>query len=257
MRQELRLILWSFLVLVFACASPRLYFLSSELPQLENNSKLIVAPGPWTHPDVPVVYADLGAVPDDLVLPALKTLMALPGAADACDGNTGRPRPDATEYCLAVYRTPKDWRVSWPVRKQMGERRGCQPPMGGVVDQDFGSDLPIFGFAHNHPCGTDMSSADLRVFPAVRLGEARWTMIEYAVAPGGKPARDSRGRPIAAWAWLATGHADTPRFLKWNFEGEVFRWSEPERRWQFEARCEPAPPSNIGSTLSPPKCYPR
>ncbi|RKH63338.1 hypothetical protein D7V93_08895 [Corallococcus llansteffanensis] len=247
----------SLLLVVLACASPRLYFLSSDLPRLEKNPRLIVAPGPWEHPDVPVVYADMGTIPDDLVLPALRALMALPGAADACDANTGQPRPDATEYCLAVYRTPQDWRVSWPVRKQMGERGACQPPMGGVADKDFGSDLPIFGFAHNHPCGTDMSSSDLLVFPAVKVGEARWTMIEYAVSPAGKPARDARGRPIPAWAWLVTGHAETPRFLKWNFAGEVFRWSEAERQWRFEARCEPAPPRNLGSTRSPPKCYPR
>lgn len=246
-------------MLVVSCASThsRRYFLSSELPRLEGNARLMVAPGPWEHPDVPVVYGEMGAVPDDLVLPALKAMMVLPGAADACDANTGQPRPDATEYCLAIYRTPKDWRVSWPVRKQMGERGACQPPLGGVADQDSGSDMPIFGFAHNHPCGTDMSSADLLVFPAVKVGEARWTMIEYAVSPAGSPARDARGQPIPAWAWLVAGHAESLRFLKWNFAGEVFRWSGSERQWRFEARCEPAPPRNLGSTLPPPKCYPR
>lgn len=180
------------LMLTLACSSSRRYFLSSELSSLEGNDVLRIAPGPWEHDDVPVMYSDESSAPDDLLIPALKTLMTLPGASEACDPSTGRPRGDAAEYCLAVYRTPDDWRVSWPIRNLMGERSACTPPFGGVEDKDFGRNLPVLGFAHNHPCGTDMSSSDLKVFPAMKTTEGHWTMVEYAVAPNGTPARDSR-----------------------------------------------------------------
>ena len=218
------------LMLVLACGSSRRYFLDSELPTLDGQDILRVAPGPWDHRDVPTVHADTTLLPDDLLIPALKALMKLPGAAQACDPLTRRPRADATEYCLAVYRTPEDWRVSWPVRNLSGERSACNPPFGGVEDADFGRDMPIFGFAHNHPCGTAMSSADLRVSPAMRAPEGHWTLVEYAVTPVGGPARDSTGRPIPAWAWLATGPIDAPHLFKWNLAGEVQQWDEGARR---------------------------
>ncbi len=242
--------------LVLACAPSRRYFLSSELPILEGRDVLRVAPGPWENGDVPAVYSDAATVPDDLLIPALKTLMTLPGATDACEPSTGRPRADAAEYCLAVYRTAEDWRVSWPIRNLTGERSACSPPFGGVDDKDFGRDLPIFGFAHNHPCGTNVSSSDLRVSPAMKSAEGHWSMVEYAVAPNGKPARDSRGQLIPAWAWLATGRAVAPRIYKWNLAGEVFRWSETGKRWDFQATCEPQRPSNLSAVVPPPRCVP-
>jgi hypothetical protein len=102
----------SVLVLAFACAAPRRYYVRAELPILDGIPELAVVPGPWRHEGVPVVVSDTPHVPDDLVLPVLKALMALPGAADACDPSTGRARPDASEYCVALYRSPHDWRVS-------------------------------------------------------------------------------------------------------------------------------------------------
>jgi len=255
-RHHLRRIWLTALALGLACTRPRQYFVHSELPRLEKHPLLVVAPGPWKHEDVPVVLASADRVPDDLVLPTLKNLMKLPGAADACDPNTGRPRPDATEYCVAVYKTPEDWRASWPIRNLVGELGLCDPPFGGVEDEDFGRDLPVIGFAHNHPCGTSMSSQDLNVFPVMKAGEGSWMMVEYAVAPSGKPARDSRGNPIPAWAWLATGHVNEPLFYKWNLSGEVFRWSEPTKGWEFLATCVPQEPGTLSTTIPPPKCSP-
>jgi hypothetical protein len=88
----------------------------------------------------------------------------------------------------------------------IGQFSSCSPPLGGVEDKDFGGGLPVFGFAHNHPCGTSMSSPDLRVFPVMKSGEGRWMMVEYAVSPNGKPALDSQGQLIPAWGWLATDY---------------------------------------------------
>lgn len=207
---KLRLV-WALFPLVMACTASRTYYLHTELPKLEGNVDLAVAPGPWKHEGVPVVLSDSAIIPDDLVLPALKALIALPGAVDACDANTGRPRRDAAEYCVAIYKTPEDWRVSWPIRNLTNELGSCQPPFGGVDDEDFGTNLPVFGFAHNHPCGTKMSSQDLKVFPAMKV-DGVWTMVVYGATPSGGLVRDSRGQPVPAWHWLATGHADKPRF---------------------------------------------
>jgi hypothetical protein len=70
-------------------------------------------------------------------------------------------------------------------------------------------------------------------------------------------ARDSQGRPIPAWAWLATGHLDAPRFYKWNPVGEVFRWNDQEKQWQFQARCKPQFSSLVvQGVVLPPKCSP-
>jgi hypothetical protein len=249
--------LFPMLALVLACTGSRLYYLRTELPILEGEPYLMVAPGPWKHENVPIVVSDSASVPDDLVLPTLETLMGLPGAADACDPNTGSPRPDATEYCVAIYRTPHDWRVSWPIRDQTNERDSCSPPFGGVEDEDFGRDLPVFGFAHNHPCGTHMSSPDLSTFPALKTGEGFWTMVSYATSPSGKLVRDPRGQLIPAWAWLATGHKAEPRFYKWNPMGKVFRWNEYKKSWDFQATCRPQVPSGMRSPrLLPPQCIP-
>ncbi|MCK8498874.1 hypothetical protein [Myxococcus fulvus] len=244
------------LTFILACAPARRYFSSSELATLDNRDILRVAPGPWEHDAVPTVYSNATDVPDDLIIPALATLMTLPGATDACDPSTGRPRADAAEYCLAVYRTPEDWRVSWPIRNLTGERSACTPPFGGVEDKDFGRQLPVFGFAHNHPCGTNMSSSDLRVSPAMKSPEGQWTMVEYAVAPDGSPARDARGQLVPVWAWLATGSSARPRIYKWNPLGEVFRWNAAAKRWYFQATCEPQRPGNLSTTLPPPRCVP-
>ncbi len=243
-------------VLALACAAPRRYYVRAELPILENTPELAVAPGPWRHEGVPVVIADTDSVPDDLVLPVLKALMALPGAADACDPSTGRARPDASEYCVALYRSPQDWRVSWPIRNLTKERDSCTPPFGGVDDEDFGRDLPILGFAHNHPCGALMSSPDLVTFPALKTHEGVWTMVSYATSPGGTLVRDSQGQPVPASAWLATGHLDSPRFYKWNPAGQVFRWSEVKQQWEFRATCQPQDSSILSPRAAPPRCVP-
>jgi hypothetical protein len=247
---------FSVLTLVLSCTGSRLYYLRTELPNLEGNSGLTVAPGPWRNENVPVGVSDMVGVPDDLVLPMLKALMALPGAADACDPNTGAPRPDAAEYCVAIYRTPHDWRVSWPIRDLMGERNSCKPPFGGVEDADFGRDLPVFGFAHNHPCGTLMSSPDLVTFPALKTDEELWMMVSFATSPSGRLARDSQGLLIPAWAWLATGHKDESRFYKWNPAGEVFRWNEDTKNWEFQAICRPQSSGMFGTRTFPPQCSP-
>jgi len=250
----MRLALWPGLALALACAGGRLYYSLSDLPLLENDPNLPVAPGPW--PSVPAVISDEAQVPDSLVLPTLQALMSLPGAAASCDAG-GQPLPGAAEYCVGLYKTPQEWRVTWPIRKVEEEHSACKPPFGGVDDADWGRGLPIFGYAHNHPCGLFASSADLTTsFPATKSPEGIWVLVGYATSPSGEPARDAQGQVIPAWGWLATGQADTPRFYKWNPEGEVFRWNGETKRWEFQARCKPQPPSMMIRKPLPPKCSP-
>ena len=240
--------------LAVACSGVRRYYVESELPKLEGRSDLLVAPGPW--PVVPGVLASLDGVPDDLVLSALKALMDLPGAADSCD-EWGRPRPDASEYCIAVYRTPEDWRVTWPIRKLLDAHSSCVPPFGGVEDTDFGRELPVFGYAHNHTCGLFASSSDLGNFPAAMAPSGVWVFVGYGTTPSGELAQDSRGRLIPAWAWLATGHRDAPRFYKWNPAGEVFKWDEDKKLWEFQAVCQPQQSKSDSPRMAlPPRCSP-
>ncbi|MFP2930284.1 hypothetical protein ACLESO_34830 [Pyxidicoccus sp. 3LG] len=123
-------------------------------------------------------------------------------------------------------------------------------------DKDFGRNLPVFGFAHNHPCGTDMSSPDLVSFPALKTSEGLWMMVSYATTPSGELARDSRGQMIPAWHWLATGHANEPRLYKWNSAGEVFRWVENAKSWEFQAICRPQQSNMFGSRVLLPQCSP-
>ncbi len=252
MRLQTRHVFFLLLPLTLACAGARRFYVHEELPRWEGQPNLAVGPGPW--PEVPAVLANLDRVPDDLVLPALRALMALPGATGSC-GMDGRPRPEASEYCVAVYRTPEDWRVTWPIRKLVDSHSSCVPPFGGVEDADFGRDLPVFGYAHNHPCGLFASSSDLRNFPTARTPEGAWVLVGYGMTPGGTPARDSHGQLIPAWAWLATGHDEEPRFYRWNPAGEVFRWSEDKRHWEFQATCEPRFSASSNRVL-PPKCAP-
>ena len=242
------------LALALACTSTRLYYLDSELPRLEGDHRLVVGLGPW--PNVPVVLASMDNVPDDLVLPTLKALMELPGAADSC-GADGLPLPHASEYCVGVYRTPEDWRVTWPIRKVMEAHSSCVPPFGGVEDADFGRGLPVFGYAHNHPCGLFASSRDLGNFPTMRVPSGGWVVVGYGATPSGEVALDSFGERISAWAWLATGQRDAPRFYKWSRIGEVFRWREDKKQWEFQAVCKPQGSGGInrGRAL-PPKCSP-
>ncbi len=239
--------------LVLACTSPRRFYLESELATLEGDPRLTVGPGPW--PSVPVVFSDPTHVPDDLVLPTLKALMALPGAADACDLN-GQPRPGAAEYCVAVYRTPEDWRVTWPIRKLVGAHSSCKPPFGGVEDADFGRDLPVFGYAHNHPCGLFASSRDLTIFPTGKSPSGAWMVVGHGITPSGEPARDAQGQLLAAWAWLATGHMNEPRFYKWSPAGDVFRWSADRQQWEFQAVCRPQSSNMLNRKPLPPECAP-
>jgi len=165
--------------------------------------------------------------------------------------------PHAAEYCIAVYRTPRDWRASWPIRSLTDELGSCQPPYGGVEDEDFGREVFIFGFAHNHPCGTaHPSNPDLEVFPMVKMVDGTWTMVAYAASPAGKVAIDSRGQPIPAWTWLATSHLNDPRFYKWNHSGEVYKWSEPKKQWEFQATCVPQRSNMRGPGAGRPKCTP-
>jgi len=237
-----------------ACSSARLYYVDTELPTiLEGRRRLVVGLGPW--PNVPAVLASMDSVPDDLVLPTLKALMDLPGA-DSCDAG-GRPLPHASEYCVAVYRTPEDWRVTWPIRKVMEAHSSCVPPFGGVEDADFGRGLPVFGYAHNHTCGLFASSRDLGNFPTMKVPSGAWVVVGYGTTPSGEAALDSIGERIPAWAWLATGPRHAPRFYKWNPEGEVFKWSEDKKQWEFQAVCKPQWSGGInrGKAL-PPKCSP-
>ncbi|RKH16783.1 hypothetical protein D7X74_14420 [Corallococcus sp. CA047B] len=236
-----------------ACASAgaRRFYVSSELPSQDGIKSLTVAPGPW--PEIPAVLTHAMSVPDDLVIPTLQALFELPGAIDTCDASTGRPRPEASEYCVAIYRTPSDWRVSWPVRNTVKSGGSCQPPFGGVDDADYGKDLPVFGYAHNHPCASDVSNQDLSTWPLAK-SEGAWVVVAYGTTPGGRLARDERGQVIPAWGWLATGHRNAPRFYKWNQEGAVFRWDGTKKHWNFQARCKPSPPSMLRPEGVPPDC---
>jgi hypothetical protein len=255
MRQHTRWLLFVVFVFAIACSGPRLFYVASELPKLDEHPELelVVGLGPW--PVVPAVVSDSDGVPDDLVLPVLKALMSLPGAADSCD-LSGQPRPDAAEYCVAVYKTPEDWRVTWPIRKMMRDQSACQPPFGGVEDADFGRDLPVFGYAHNHTCGLFASSNDLRRFPAAKAPTGAWVVVGYATTPSGKLVRDVRGELIPAWGWLATGHLSEPRFYKWNLEGKVFRWNEDKAQWEFQADCKPQSSHILTGQVLPPRCSP-
>ncbi|RKG97237.1 hypothetical protein D7V97_34580 [Corallococcus sp. CA053C] len=233
---------WVAASLGVACASSgaRRFYASSELSRREGLEGLTIAPGPW--PEIPAVLTHASVVPDDLIIPTLHALLALPGAVDACDASTGRPRPEASEYCVAIYRTPSDWRVSWPVRNTVKSAGSCHPPFGGVDDADYGNDLPVLGYAHNHPCASDVSNQDLSTWPMVK-SEGAWVVVAYGTTPGGRLARDERGQVIPAWGWLATGHRDAPRFYKWNQEGQVYRWDGGRKQWNFQARCTPRPSS--------------
>ncbi|WNG43789.1 hypothetical protein F0U60_06535 [Archangium minus] len=242
------------LTLAAACSGPRRYYLHTELPKLEGNLLLAVVPGPW--PEVPTVISDTASIPDDLVLPTLTGLMNLPGASDACDPNTRRPRQDASEYCAAIYRTPQDWRVSWPIRQVFEGASSCQPPFGGVDDSDFGRDVPVLGYAHNHPCGSGLSSQDLSVWPMLKTSEGSWVMVAYGVSPSGRVLRDAQGELIPAWGWLATGHKSQPRFYKWNQEGKVWKWNENEKRWEFQTTCRPRSSSILSPKGVLPDCSP-
>lgn len=240
--------------LAVACSGPRRFYVDNELTRLEGDRRLVVGPGPW--PVVPAVLAGLDSVPDDLVLSALKALMDLPGAADSCD-EWGRPRPDASEYCVAVYRTLEDWRVTWPIRKLLDAHSSCIPPFGGVEDADFGRGLPVFGYAHNHTCGLFASGSDLGNFPTAKMPSGAWVFVGYGITPAGELARDSRGEPIPAWAWLATGYRDAPRFYRWNSAGKVFKWDEDKKQWEFQAICQPQQSNSHGPRVAlPPKCSP-
>lgn len=253
MKNGVRHICLPLLALVLACTSSRLYYLENELSTLEGDPRLLVGPGPW--PRVPIVLSESAHVPDDLVLPTLKALMALPGATNSCDAY-GQPRPDSTEYCVAIYKTPEDWRVTWPIRKTSGAANSCKPPFGGVDDVDFGRDLPVFGYAHNHPCGAFASSSDLTIFPTAKSPEGAWMVVGYGITPSGEPARDSHGQLIPAWGWLATGHLDEPRFYKWSPNGEVFRWSDDKQQWEFQATCRPQISRILHRKPLPPECTP-
>ncbi len=252
---------WAFLavsVLLWACTGRRLFYLHSELPKLNEDALYAVAPGPWDHGSVPVVHSETGQVPDELVIPTLKALMALPGATVTCDPTSGRSPSHAAEYCLAIYKTPADWRASWPVRSLVEETSLCSPPYGGVEDEDFGRDVSVVGFAHNHPCGRHMSSPDLGVFPInIRnAGSDVWELVVYAETPTGSLARNSRGELIPTWAWLATRHRDEPRLYKWNPTGEVFLWNEGRQAWEFRARCEPQSSAFNPEKALKPRCSP-
>lgn len=253
-RPTRRLLPYFFLpVLALACTrtGTRLYYLDTEVPKVEG--KWVIGPGPW--PAVPAVLSDSFTAPDEFVLSALKALMALPGATDSCDAG-GQPRPNAAEYCVAIYRTPEDWRVTWPIRNQAGAENACKPPFGGAEDVDFGRQLPVFGYAHNHPCGLFASSSDLKNFPAMRSAEGAWLLVGYATTSNGQPALDSQGQLIPAWHWLATGFAGAPRFYKWNSTGEVFRWKEDKNQWEFQANCKPQSSTMLEHKPLPPKCSP-
>jgi hypothetical protein len=82
-------------------------------------------------------------------------------------------------------------------------------------------------------------------------------VVGYGTTPSGEVVLDSFGERIPAWAWLATGPRDAPRFYKWNREGEVFRWSEDKKQWEFQAVCKPQASGRIiDDQVLPPKCSP-
>lgn len=246
------------LSLLLACMGRRLFYVHSELPKLNEDDFYAVTPGPWDNANVPIVYSEASDVPDDLVIPTLKALMALPGARVKCDPSSAKSPPHAAEYCLAIYKTPKDWRASWPVRSLVGEASMCDPPYGGVEDEDFGREIAVVGFAHNHPCGKHLSSPDLGVFPVnVRnAGKEVWELVVYAETPTGNLARNSNGELIPTSAWLATYHLDEPRFYKWDPEGSVFIWNEGSKEWEFRSRCEPQSSAFNPKIALEPKCHP-
>ncbi|WP_147469366.1 hypothetical protein [Corallococcus sp. AB045] len=136
---------------LLACASSRLYYLRTELPFLDDDPNLAVVPGPWKHPDVPVVLSNAATIPDDLVLPALKALMALPGAVDACDPNTRRQRRDAVEYCVSIYKTRQDWRVSWPIGASWGRKAVVSQPMAALMTRSSDPMCPSSGLLTTIP----------------------------------------------------------------------------------------------------------
>lgn len=81
-------------------------------------------------------------------------------------------------------------------------------------------------------------------------------VVGYGTTPSGEPVLDAQGEPVPAWAWLATGHLTEPRFYKWNSAGEVFRWSETQKQWDFQASCKPQTSSMLNRKPLPPKCQP-
>lgn len=244
--------------LLFACMSRRLFYLHSELPKLEKDNLYAMAPGPWDNPNVPIITSDAAMIPDSLVISTLKALMRLPGAMVKCDLNVNQPPHYATEYCLALYKTPKDWRASWPVRSLLEESSLCEPPYGGVEDKDFGREVALIGFAHNHPCGKHMSSPDLGTFPVhiKNVGTAVWELLIYAETPAGILARSSQGAPIPTAAWLATYQLDEPLFYRWDFSGNVFVWSEARQEWEFRSKCTPQSSAFNPDKALKPSCNP-
>jgi len=134
----------------------------------------------------------------------------------------------------------------------------CEPPYGGVEDEDFGREIAVVGFAHNHPCGRHMSSPDLGTFPIhiKNAGTEVWELMVYAETPAGNLARNSKGELIPTSAWLATYHLDEPRFYKWDLQGNVFIWNEENQEWEFRSMCKPQSSAFNPDKALQPECNP-
>jgi len=232
------------MLMMAGCPGPRDYVLTSELPVADPaRPKTIIVPGPWAK--IPPGKGDL-TPPSAVLINALRTLLTLPGATH-CE--SGAPSVLSAEYCIAIYRTPDDWRVSRPVRNLVGEQRACDPPYGGVDDADYGRRTFVVGFAHNHMCNLAPSSKDLSVFP-VALIQGSWEAVQFATDIEGRPILVN-GQPIPVTSWLITANG---RILRWNASGQVEEWHEDEQRWYYAATCE-VPTQSI-DRYQPPRCVP-
>ena len=232
------------LVVMVACSRPRDYVVPAELPVADpGRQKTIIVPGPWGK--VPPVKGG-SSPPDALVIQALRALLTLPGAT-LCDA--GMPSVLSAEYCIAIYRTRDDWRVSRPLRNLVGEQRACNPPYGGVDDADHGRQTFVVGFAHNHSCNLPPSTQDLSIFP-VALIQGAWEVVQFATDFEGRPILIN-GNPVPVTSWLSTANG---RLLRWNVSGQVEEWNERKQQWYYLATCEPPAPFARG--YQPPRCAP-
>jgi hypothetical protein len=91
MKHQLQRVFLLVPALALACASPRRFYLHSELPTLEGDSNLMVGPGPW--PDVPVVFSDPATIPDDASLAVDGGTVAPSPRLEEPDAGSGASRP--------------------------------------------------------------------------------------------------------------------------------------------------------------------
>lgn len=227
------------------CPAPRDDMVASNLPLADPaNDRTRIVPGPWAKVDP---MAGGPTPPEVMVVQALRELLTLPGATH-CE--TGAPSALSAEYCTAIYRTPVDWRVSWPVRNLQREQSACTPPYGGVDDSAYGRATYVVGFAHNHPCDSLPSTNDISVFP-VALIQGAWEAVQFATDHEGK-ALLLDGKPIPIAGWLITPKG---RIFRWDAGGQVDDWDAGGQQWRHIARCIAPEQSTLG--YQPPRCTPQ